>query len=153
MSLLITLKDAQKDAMRAKDKQRLNPIRMVLAAIKQREIDEQITLDDAGITSVIVKLVKQRRDSYTQYKDAGREDLAEIEANEIAALETFLPQQLSEEEIVALIDAAIADTNAAGMQDMGKVMGIIKSKAEGRADMGKISGLIKQRLTDRKSVV
>ena len=147
MSLLITLKDAQKDAMRAKDKQRLNPIRMVLAAIKQREIDEQITLDDADITSVIVKLVKQRRDSYTQYKDAGREDLAEIEANEIAALETFLPQQLSEEEIVALIDAAIADTNAAGMQDMGKVMGIIKSKAEGRADMGKLSGLIKQRLT------
>jgi len=147
MSLLRTLKDAQKDAMRAKDKQRLNPIRMVLAAIKQREIDEQITLDDAGITSVIVKLVKQRRDSYTQYKDAGREDLAEIEANEIAALETFLPQQLSEEEIVALIDAAIADTNAAGMQDMGKVMGIIKSKAEGRADMGKLSGLIKQRLT------
>ena len=147
MSLLITLKDAQKDAMRAKDKQRLNPIRMVLAAIKQREIDEQITLDDAGITSVIVKLVKQRRDSYTQYKDAGREDLAEIEANEIAALETFLPQQLSEEEIIALIDAAITDTNAAGMQDMGKVMGIIKSKAEGRADMGKLSGLIKQRLT------
>ena len=123
MSLLITLKDAQKDAMRAKDKQRLNPIRMVLAAIKQREIDEQITLDDAGITSVIVKLVKQRRDSYTQYKDAGRDDLAEIEANEITALETFLPQQLSDEEIIALIDAAIADTNAAGMQDMGKVMG------------------------------
>ena len=147
MSLLITLKDAQKDAMRAKDKQRLNPIRMVLAAIKQREIDEQITLDDAGITSVIVKLVKQRRDSYTQYKDAGRDDLADIEANEIVALETFLPQQLSEEEIIALIDAVIADTNAAGMQDMGKVMGIIKSKAEGRADMGKISGLIKQRLT------
>ena len=147
MSLLITLKDAQKDAMRAKDKQRLNPIRMVVAAIKQREIDEQITLDDAGITSVIVKLVKQRRDSYTQYKDAGRDDLADIEANEITALEAFLPQQLSEEEIIALIDAAIADTNAAGMQDMGKVMGIIKSKAEGRADMGKISGLIKQRLT------
>ncbi|CAM2922845.1 MULTISPECIES: GatB/YqeY domain-containing protein [Pseudoalteromonas] len=147
MSLLITLKDAQKDAMRAKDKQRLNPIRMVLAAIKQREIDERIELDDAGITSVIVKLVKQRRDSYTQYKDAGRDDLADIEANEIVALETFLPQQLSEEEIIALIDAAIADTNAAGMQDMGKVMGIIKSKAEGRADMGKISGLIKQRLT------
>ncbi|WP_076925019.1 GatB/YqeY domain-containing protein [Pseudoalteromonas sp. EB27] len=147
MSLLITLKDAQKDAMRAKDKQRLNPIRMVLAAIKQREIDERIELDDAGITSVIVKLVKQRRDSYTQYKDAGRDDLADIEANEIVALETFLPQKLSEEEIIVLIDAAIADTNAAGMQGMGKVMGIIKSKAEGRADMGKISGLIKQRLT------
>ncbi|KTF12154.1 GatB/YqeY domain-containing protein [Pseudoalteromonas sp. H105] len=147
MSLLITLKDAQKDAMRAKDKSRLNPIRMVLAAIKQREIDEQITLDDDGITAVLVKLVKQRRDSYTQYKDAGRDDLAEVEANEITALEEFLPQQLSEEEIIALIDAAIADTNAAGMQDMGKVMGIIKSKAEGRADLGKISGLIKQRLT------
>jgi uncharacterized protein YqeY len=147
MSLLIKLKDAQKDAMRAKDKSRLNPIRMVLAAIKQREIDEQITLDDDGITAVLVKLVKQRRDSYTQYTDAGREDLAEIEANEITALEEFLPQQLSEEEIIALIDAAIADTNAAGMQDIGKVMGIIKSKAEGRADLGKISGLIKQRLT------
>ena len=147
MSLLIKLKDAQKDAMRAKDKSRLNPIRMVLAAIKQREIDEQITLDDDGITAVLVKLVKQRRDSYTQYTDAGRDDLAEIEANEITALEEFLPQQLSEEEIIALIDAAIADTNAAGMQDMGKVMGIIKSKAEGRADLGKISGLIKQRLT------
>lgn len=147
MSLLIKLKDAQKDAMRAKDKQRLNPIRMVLAAIKQREIDEQITLDDDGITAVLVKLVKQRRDSYTQYTDAGREDLAEVEANEIAALEEFLPQQLSEDEIIALIDAAIADTNAAGMQDMGKIMGIIKSKAEGRADLGKISGLIKQRLT------
>ena len=147
MSLLIKLKDAQKDAMRAKDKQRLNPIRMVLAAIKQREIDEQITLDDDGITAVLVKLVKQRRDSYTQYTDAGREDLAEIEANEITALEEFLPQQLSEDEIIALIDAAIADTNAAGMQDMGKVMGIIKSKAEGGADLGKISGLIKQRLT------
>ncbi|KAA1151743.1 GatB/YqeY domain-containing protein [Pseudoalteromonas sp. FUC4] len=147
MSLLITLENARNDAMRAQDKQRLNPIRMVLAAIKQREVDERITLDDAGITSVIVKLVKQRRDSYTQYKDAGRDDLADIEASEIVALETFLPQQLSEEEIIALIDAAIADTNAAGMQDMGKVMGIIKSKAEGRANMGKISGLIKQRLT------
>ena len=147
MSLLITLKDAQKDAMRAKDKQRLNPIRMVLAAIKQREIDEQITLDDAGITSVIVKLVKQRRDSYTQYKDAGREDLAEIEANEIAALETFLPQQLSEEEIVALIDAAIADTNAAGMQDMGKVMGASTKALAGKADGKAISSMVKTLLT------
>ncbi|MBD1581769.1 GatB/YqeY domain-containing protein [Pseudoalteromonas sp. S16_S37] len=147
MSLLIKLKDAQKDAMRAKDKLSLSAIRMVLAEIKQREIDNQTTLDDAGITTVLVKLVKQRRDSFTQYKDAGRDDLAEIEANEITVLETFLPQPLTEEEIVALIDTAIADTGAAGMQDMGKVMGIIKSKAEGRADMGKISGLIKQRLS------
>ncbi|CAM4226442.1 GatB/YqeY domain-containing protein [Pseudoalteromonas byunsanensis] len=147
MSLLTKLKDAQKDAMRAKDKISLGAIRMVLAEIKQREIDNQTTLDDTGITSVLVKLVKQRRDSFTQYKDAGRDDLAEIEASEINVLETFLPQPLTEEEIIALIDAAIADTGAAGMQDMGKVMGIIKSKAEGRADMGKISGLIKQRLS------
>jgi len=147
MSLLIKLKDAQKESMKAKDKVRLGAIRMVLAEIKQREIDNKTTLDDAGITSVLVKLVKQRRDSYTQYKDAGRDDLAEIEANEIEALEAFLPQPLTEEEILALIDAAIAESGAAGMQDMGKVMGLIKAKAEGKADLGKVSGLIKQRLS------
>ena len=147
MSLLTKLKDAQKESMKAKDKVRLGAIRMVLAEIKQREIDNKTTLDDAGITSVLVKLVKQRRDSFTQYKDAGRDDLAEIEANEIEALEAFLPQPLSEEEILALIDAAIAESGAAGMQDMGKVMGLIKAKAEGKADLGKVSGLIKQRLS------
>ncbi|MEL7479672.1 GatB/YqeY domain-containing protein [Pseudoalteromonas sp. SS15] len=147
MSLLTKLKDAQKESMKAKDKVRLGAIRMVLAEIKQREIDNKTTLDDAGITSVLVKLVKQRRDSYTQYKDAGRDDLAEIEANEIEALEAFLPQPLTEEEILALIDAAIAESGAAGMQDMGKVMGLIKAKAEGKADLGKVSGLIKQRLS------
>lgn len=147
MSLLVTLKDAQKEAMKAKEKLRLGAIRAVLAEIKQREIDNQTTLDDAGITAVLVKLVKQRRDSYTQYKDAGREDLADIEANEISVLETFLPKPLSEDEIVELIDAVIAQTGASGMQDMGKVIGAIKAEAEGRADMGKVSGLIKQRLT------
>ncbi|MCF2907627.1 GatB/YqeY domain-containing protein [Pseudoalteromonas rubra] len=147
MSLLATLKDAQKAAMKAKDKPRLTAIRAALAEVKQREIDNQTTLDDAGITSVLVKLVKQRRDSYTQYKDAGREDLADVEAGEITVLESFLPQPLSEEEIATLIDSAIADTGAAGMQDMGKVMGVIKAKAEGRADMGKVSGLIKQKLS------
>ena len=147
MSLLVTLKDAQKDAMRAKDKMRLGAVRSVLAAIKQREIDERITLDEAAITSVIVKLVKQRRDSYTQYKDAGRDDLADVEAAEIEVLEEFLPKPLNEDEINQLIDNAIADTGAQGMQDMGKVMGVIKSQAEGRADMGKLSGLIKQRLS------
>ncbi|CAM4426665.1 GatB/YqeY domain-containing protein [Pseudoalteromonas maricaloris] len=147
MSLLVTLKNAQKEAMKAKEKLRLGAIRAVLAEIKQREIDNQTTLDDAGITAVLVKLVKQRRDSYTQYKDAGREDLADIEANEISVLETFLPKPLSEDEIVELIDAVIAQTGASGMQDMGKVMGAIKAEAEGRADMGKVSGLIKQRLT------
>ncbi|MCG7535614.1 GatB/YqeY domain-containing protein [Pseudoalteromonas sp. OOF1S-7] len=147
MSLLATLKDAQKAAMKAKDKPRLTAIRAALAEVKQREIDNQTTLDDAGITSVLVKLVKQRRDSYTQYKDAGREDLADVEAGEIIVLESFLPQPLSEEEIATLIESAIADTGAAGMQDMGKVMGVIKAKAEGRADMGKVSGLIKQKLS------
>ncbi|ESP95232.1 MULTISPECIES: GatB/YqeY domain-containing protein [Pseudoalteromonas] len=147
MSLLATLKDAQKEAMKAKDKPRLTAIRAALAEVKQREIDNQTTLDDAGITSVLVKLVKQRKDSFTQYTDAGREDLAQIEAGEISVLESFLPQPLSEEEVLEMIDAAIADTGAAGMQDMGKVMGVIKAKAEGRADMGKISGLIKQRLS------
>lgn len=147
MSLLAQLKDAQKDAMRAKDKLRLGAIRMVLAAIKQREVDERIELTDADITSVLVKLVKQRKDSEAQYRSAGREDLAEIEANEIKVLENFLPKPLSEEEILALIEKAIADCGASGMQDMGKVMGLIKAEAEGRADMGKISGLIKQKLS------
>ncbi|KZN40405.1 GatB/YqeY domain-containing protein [Pseudoalteromonas luteoviolacea] len=147
MSLLATLKDAQKEAMKAKDKPRLTAIRAALAEVKQREIDNQTTLDDAGITSVLVKLVKQRKDSFTQYTDAGREDLADVEAGEIKVLESFLPQPLTEEEVLAMIDATIADTGAAGMQDMGKVMGVIKAKAEGRADMGKISGLIKQRLS------
>ncbi|KZX01887.1 glutamyl-tRNA amidotransferase [Pseudoalteromonas luteoviolacea] len=147
MSLLATLKDAQKEAMKAKDKLRLTAIRAALAEVKQREIDNQTTLDDAGITSVLVKLVKQRKDSFTQYTDAGREDLADVEAGEIKVLESFLPQPFTEEEVLAMIDATIADTGAAGMQDMGKVMGVIKAKAEGRADMGKISGLIKQRLS------
>lgn len=147
MSLLAQLKDAQKDAMRAKDKLRLGAIRMVLAAVKQREIDEQIEMTDADITSVLVKLVKQRRDSETQYRDAGREDLAEVEENEIKVLEDFLPKPLTEEEILALIEKTINDCGASGMQDMGKVMGLIKAEAEGRADMGKISGLIKQKLS------
>lgn len=147
MSLLAQLKDAQKDAMRAKDKLRLGAIRMVLAAVKQKEIDEQVTLGDAEITSVLVKLVKQRKDSETQYRDAGREDLAEVEANEIKVLEAFLPKPLTEEEILTLIDESIAASGATGMQDMGKVMGLLKAKAEGRADMGKLSGLIKQKLS------
>ena len=147
MSLLAQLKDAQKDAMRAKDKIRLGAIRMVLAAIKQKEIDEQVTLGGAEITSILVKLVKQRKDSESQYRDAGREDLAEVEANEIKVLEAFLPKPLTDEEILTLIDECIASSGASGMQDMGKVMGLLKAKAEGRADMGKLSGLIKQKLS------
>ncbi|ATC95805.1 GatB/YqeY domain-containing protein [Pseudoalteromonas tunicata] len=146
MSLLTKLTDAQKDAMRAKDKVSLGAIRMALAEIKQREIDGQITLDEAAITSVLVKLVKQRRDSIDQFEKAGRDDLAQTEASEISVLESFLPKPLSEEEILQLIDQAISDCGATNMQDMGKVMGLIKSQAEGKADIGKISGLIKQRL-------
>lgn len=147
MSLLEQLTSAQKDAMKAKDKVRLTAIRSVIAAVKQREIDEKITLDDAGITAVIVKLVKQRRDSYTQYKNAGRDDLADVEASELETLETFLPKPLTMEEVTALVESVIAELGASGMQDMSKVMGVVKGKAEGRADMGKISALIKQKLT------
>ncbi|WP_462170982.1 GatB/YqeY domain-containing protein [Pseudoalteromonas xiamenensis] len=147
MSLQEQLKSAQKDAMKAKDKIRLGAIRSVLAAVKQREIDEQITIDDAVVTALIVKLVKQRRDSYTQFKDAGRDDLADKEASEIEALETFLPQPLTEAEVAALVESTIVELGASGMQDMGKVMGVIKSKAEGRADMAVVSALIKQKLT------
>jgi uncharacterized protein YqeY len=147
MSLLEQLTSAQKDAMKAKDKVRLTAIRSVIAAVKQREIDEKITLDDAGVTAVIVKLVKQRRDSYTQYKNAGRDDLADVEASELETLETFLPKPLTTEEVTALVESVIAELGASGMQDMSKVMGVVKGKAEGRADMGKVSALIKQKLT------
>jgi len=147
MSLLDQLTSAQKDAMKAKDKVRLTAIRSVIAAVKQREIDEKITLDDAGITAVIVKLVKQRRDSYTQYKNAGRDDLADVEASELETLETFLPKPLTTEEVTALVESVITELGASGMQDMSKVMGVVKGKAEGRADMGKVSALIKQKLT------
>ena len=147
MSLLVTLKDAMKDAMRAKDKVRLGTIRMALAAIKQREIDDQVTLNDAEITSIIVKMVKQRRDAHDQYHEAGRQDLADIEANEISVLESFLPKPLTEEEILSLIDSAITDCNAAGMQDMGKVMGMASSQLAGQADGKTISGIVKDRLS------
>ena len=147
MALIDDLKSAQKDAMRAKDKLRLGTIRMAIAAIKQREIDEQITLGDSDILAVLTKMVKQRQDAASQFDAADRDDLASKEREEIVVLEGFLPQPLTEDELAALIDEAMVSTGAQGMQDMGKVMGIIKSKAEGRADMGKISGLIKQRLT------
>ncbi|WP_414829774.1 GatB/YqeY domain-containing protein [Alteromonas sp. H39] len=146
MALIDELKDAQKDAMRAKDKVRLGTIRMTLAAVKQREIDEQITLDDAAVLAVITKGVKQRQDAAEQYDAANRDDLASKEREEIAVLETFLPQQLTEDEINSLIDNAIANTGATGMQDMGKVMGVLKPEVQGRTDMGALSGKVKARL-------
>lgn len=147
MALIEKLKEAQKDAMRAKEKVRLGTIRMALAAIKQREIDEKITLTDSDITDVLTKMVKQRRDAAKQYDEAGRPELAETENAEITILEDFLPQKLTNDEIASLIDEAVAATGAASMQDMGKVMGMLKPKMQGRADMGAVSGLIKARLS------
>jgi len=143
MSLLEQLKDQMKVAMRAKDKQRLGTIRMALAAVKQREIDERITLDDAAVLAILVKMVKQRRDAATQYIDADRQDLADIELYEITVVEYFLPKPLTSDEIDALIKEAISTTGATSMQEMGKVMAILKPQVQGRADLGKISGLIK----------
>lgn len=146
MSLSDQLKDAMKVAMRAKDKARLGTIRMALAAVKQIEVDERITLDDDGVLKVLIKMVKQRKDSITQYNDAGRTELAEAEAAEIKVIEDFLPQPLTEQEIDDLISQAITELNASGMQDMGKVMGKLKPQMQGRADMAVVSGIIKARL-------
>ena len=147
MSLLNQLKDAQKDAMRAKDKERLGTIRMVMAAIKQREIDEKIELGDDDVIAILTKMVKQRKDSQKQYEEAGRPELAEKEATEILVIEAFLPQALSEEEVATLIANAIESSGATGMQDMGKVMAILKPQITGRADMGKVSGLVRGKLS------
>lgn len=136
-----------KAAMKAKDKERLSVIRSLQAAIKQVEIDTQDTLDDAGILAVLDKALKQRKDSHQQFMDAGRADLAEVEAFELSVIQEFMPQPLSEDEINALIDAAMAETGAATMQDMGKVMGLLKPNMQGRADMGEVSKLIKAKLS------
>ena len=140
------LTTAMKDAMRAKDKARLGVVRMALSAIKQIEVDERIELDDERSLAVLDKLIKQRKDSATQYRDAGRDDLADIEEAEIQVLQTFLPAPLSEAEVDALIDDAIAQTGAAGMQDMGKVLGVLKPQLQGRADIGAAGGKVKERL-------
>ncbi|AFT69247.1 GatB/Yqey domain superfamily [Alloalcanivorax dieselolei B5] len=141
------LADATKDAMRAKDKARLGVLRMAMAALKQIEVDERIEVDDARALAVLDKLVKQRKDSAGQYRDANRPELAEVEEAEILILQEFLPQPLSDAEIEALIDEAITSTGAAGMGDMGKVMGLLKPKLQGRADIGAVSGKVKARLT------
>ncbi|WP_194091116.1 GatB/YqeY domain-containing protein [Vibrio hibernica] len=146
MALIEQLKEEQKLAMKAKDKLRLGTIRLALSAIKQREVDERITLTDEDIIAVMTKMVKQRRDSVTQYEAANRQDLADAEKAEIIVLEDFMPQPLSEEEVIALVDSAIIESGAAGMQDMGNVMGVLKPQLQGRADMGKVSGLVRSKL-------
>ena len=140
------INESMKAAMRAKEKERLGTIRLVLAEIKKVEVDERIDPDDVRVTSILDKMVKQRRDSIKQFTDAGRDELAAKEQSEIEVIQEFLPQPLSAEEIASLIEDAIASTGAASMQDMGKVMGLLKPQMAGRADMGKVSGLIKQRL-------
>ena len=147
MSLKQQITEDMKAAMRAKETARLGAIRLLLAAMKQREVDERIELTDADVVAIIEKMLKQRRDSISQYKAANRQDLVDVEEFEVTVLQGYMPQQLSEAEIAAAIAEAIAATGAAGPQDMGKVMGVVKPKLAGRADMGKVSGLIKAQLT------
>jgi uncharacterized protein YqeY len=135
-----------KVAMRAKEKERLGTIRMILAELKRIEVDERIELDDTRVLATLDKMSKQRRDSIAQYEAADRLDLADVERREMEVIKTFLPQPLTPEEINSLIEQAIADTSASGMQDMGKVMGVLKPQIQGRADTGETSKLVKQRL-------
>jgi len=135
-----------KTAMKAGEKDRLKVLRLISAAIKQVEVDERRDLDDADVLGILDKMVKQRRDSITQYTDGNRKDLADIEQQEIEIIEDYLPEQLSEDELDELVDEAIATTGAEGIRDMGKVMGAIKSKAQGRADMGIVGAKVKARL-------
>lgn len=141
------IREDMKAAMRSHDAARLSTIRLLLAAIKQREIDEQIEAGDEDVLAVIGKMVKQRRDSVEQYRSGGREDLAANEQAEIDVLAAYLPQPLSDEEVAAIIDEAVAEVGMTGMQAMGKVMALVKPRVNGRADLGKVSGLIKARLT------
>lgn len=139
--------DDMKAAMKGGEKARLGVIRLITAAIKQREVDERIELDDEQVLVVLDKMVKQRRDSIKQYTDAGREDLATIEEAEVEIIQTYLPAALSEDEIAAIVEAAIAQTGASSMADMGKVMGIVKPQVQGRGDMGAVSGIVKHKLS------
>ncbi len=146
MSLKGKITDDMKSAMKAGEKDRLKAVRLILAAIKQIEVDTRTELDDAAVLSVLDKMVKQRRDSVEQFQKGGRDDLVNIELAEIAVIETYLPEQLSNEELDTLIDEVISATGAESIRDMGKVMGQIKSKAAGRADMGAVGAKVKARL-------
>ena len=139
--------DDMKLAMKAQDKSALKAIRMILGAIKQKEIDERINLDDTQVLAVIQKMVKQRKDSISQFSDAGRTDLVEVEEAELSIINNYMPKQLSEAEIEAAVVKAIADSGADSMKDMGKLMGILKGELNGKADMGQVSQLIKSKLS------
>jgi len=146
MSLKDQITEDMKTAMRAKEVTRLGTIRLLLAAIKQREVDERVVVDDAGVLAIVEKLIKQRKDSIEQFTKAGRDDLVAVEQAEMIILQDYLPEQLSDEEIAAAVSAAVTACGASGPQDMGKVIGILKPQLAGKADMGKVSGLVKAAL-------
>ncbi len=147
MSLKATITEDMKSALKAKETQRLSAIRLLLAAVKQREVDERIELGDADVLGIVEKLIKQRRDSIAQFQAANRQDLVDAETFELNVLSGYLPKQLSEAEVGEEIAKAIAETGAKAMQDMGKVMGLLKARLAGKADMGKISGMVRARLS------
>ena len=146
MSLKTQLTEDMKTAMKAGEKDRLGVIRLINAAIKQREVDERIEITDAVVLAVLEKMVKQRKDSITQYEAAAREDLAAIERYELGVIDAYLPAKLGEAEVMAAIDAAIAETGATGPADMGKLMGVLKPQLAGKADMGEVSAIVKRQL-------
>ena len=147
MALKEKINEDMKAAMRARDSARLSAVRLLLAAMQRKEIDERVTLSDADVLAIIEKMIKQRRESIAQFEKAGRTDLADGEKFEIGVLSAYLPQQLSEAEVGQAIEAAIAETSASGVKDMGKVMGVLKAKLAGRADLGKVSALVKSKLS------
>lgn len=147
MSLKARISDDMKAAMRARETERLGTIRLLLAAIKQREVDERIELDDTAVLAVVDKMLKQRKDSITQFEQAGRDDLVQKEQAEVEVLKVYMPAALSDAEVAAEVQQAVADSGATGPQDMGKVMGVLKPKLAGRADMTAVSALVKAALT------
>ena len=147
MPLREQLTEDMKTAMKAREAEKLGAVRLILAAVKQREIDERITLDDPGVIAVIEKMIKQRKDSISQFEKAARQDLADKEKFELGILEAYLPKQLSQAEVDAIIAEAVASSGAKSPADMGKVMALVKPRLAGRADMGKVSGLVKGKLT------
>ncbi len=148
MSLKQRLTDDMKAAMKAREAERLGTIRLMLAALKQKEVDERIELDDAAVLAILDKMVKQRRDSISQFEAAGRHELAAVEHAEVAVIQAYLPQALGEAEVQALVREAVGSSGAAGPQDMAKVMAVLKPQLVGRADMGKVSGLVKAALAN-----
>jgi uncharacterized protein len=147
MTLKTRITDDMKAAMKAKESARLSTIRLLLSAMKQKEVDERVELTDADVLTIIEKMLKQRRESIAQFEKAGRTDLADTEKAEITVLSAYMPQQMSEAEVGQAVAAAIAESGAAGPKDMGKVMALLKSRLAGRTDMGKLSGLVKAKLS------